>query len=215
MNYLYAFILIFSGFILITILHTFVMAVVGRLLGGDIEEFAVGVGPRLLGFDYGDMVIRLNWLPLGGYVKFDEYFAELKPLRQIIEALSGNLVLILVALAIFGLSDGFGKFASGFYQTIIGAIAPLSTGKNLVGQLFAFAENNSFLTLFALMSAKLAAYNLLPFGSLNGGFIIVNVLKMVFRLSEKAVERYSLISLLVMVLLMIAWFVALVGFLLS
>jgi Zn-dependent protease len=50
-----------------------------------------------------------------------------------------------------------------------GALAPLSTARLLLAQGEAFARMHGFALVFALFSLKLCAFNLLPFGGLNGG----------------------------------------------
>lgn len=53
----------------------------GKLFGVRIEEFSIGFGPKAISFTKNDTVYRINWLPLGGYVRF--YGADLsEPLDQ-------------------------------------------------------------------------------------------------------------------------------------
>lgn len=42
----------------------------GKLFGIGIEEFSIGFGPKAIAFKKGDTEYRINWLPLGGYVRF-------------------------------------------------------------------------------------------------------------------------------------------------
>lgn len=42
----------------------------GKLFGIRVEEFSIGFGPKAFGFKKGDTEYRINWLPLGGYVRF-------------------------------------------------------------------------------------------------------------------------------------------------
>jgi regulator of sigma E protease len=44
--------------------------VVGRLCGIAAEAFSIGFGPAIVRFKRGVTEYRLNWIPLGGYVKF-------------------------------------------------------------------------------------------------------------------------------------------------
>lgn len=42
----------------------------GKLFGIRVEEFSIGFGPRAFGFRKNHTEYRINWLPLGGYVRF-------------------------------------------------------------------------------------------------------------------------------------------------
>ncbi len=66
-NTLVAFLLLIC---IIVVIHELGHFLVGRLLGIGVEEFSVGFGPKALSFKWGETVYRLNWFPLGGYVRF-------------------------------------------------------------------------------------------------------------------------------------------------
>ena len=43
--------------------------VLAKLVGMRVHEFAIGFGKRIVGFTRGDTEYRINWVPLGGYVR--------------------------------------------------------------------------------------------------------------------------------------------------
>lgn len=42
----------------------------GKFFGIRVEEFSIGFGPKAFGFRKNQTEYRINWLPLGGYVRF-------------------------------------------------------------------------------------------------------------------------------------------------
>lgn len=48
----------------------------GKAFGIRVEEFSIGFGPKAFSFQKGNTDYRINWLPLGGYVRF--YGADLE-----------------------------------------------------------------------------------------------------------------------------------------
>lgn len=195
--------------------HLLAFALVGRLLGGKIEEYGIFTGPKLFGFQLGGVTIRVNALPFGGFVKFADGFSDLSAWRKIIIVLSGCAALILIAILIFGASEGWNKVINGFPQMFWLTVAPFSSGKEIFATLFEFARTQTFLACIGLFAAKMAAFNLLPLGLLNGGEALKYLLQSFVNISEKAVERFSLISLLIMLLIYLIWTAALINFLLS
>lgn len=59
-------------------IHEFGHFFFAKLFGIGVEQFSFGFGPRLFGIKVGDTDYRLNWIPLGGYVKMvgDDPFEE-------------------------------------------------------------------------------------------------------------------------------------------
>ncbi len=82
---LFIFILILS---LLIIVHEFGHFIAARLNGVAVEQFSLGFGPLLFKIKKGDTEYKINWIPLGGYVKMagdsqaeyqgkqDEYFSK-------------------------------------------------------------------------------------------------------------------------------------------
>lgn len=66
-NPMVAFVLLIG---VVVIIHELGHFLVGRLLGLTIEEFAIGFGPLAWSHLHKGTLYRINWLPLGGYVRF-------------------------------------------------------------------------------------------------------------------------------------------------
>ncbi|UQV47485.1 hypothetical protein KIV45_11965 [Janthinobacterium lividum] len=159
-------------------IHISVMAVCARALGITVRSVSYGVGPTLL--TLGKMKVKL--LPLAGNVALKDTREEtlyddapcldaynFQPLwKQLVLPLSGVVVLLALSLGIMGAS-GWERFVAAFGQIIRGALAPLSTAQELLGEWETFARTHGFALVFALFSLKMCAFNLLPFAGLNGG----------------------------------------------
>lgn len=66
-NTIVAFIILIS---IIIFVHELGHFIAGRIFKIQVEEFSIGFGPVAYSFKKGPTVYRINWLPLGGYVRF-------------------------------------------------------------------------------------------------------------------------------------------------
>lgn len=174
------------SFILFMLIHISVMAACARLFGITLRSVSYGVGPTLLALGK----VKVKLLPLAGSVALKDTREEelydddpcldsynFQPLwKQLVLPLSGVAVLLAVALGILG-APGWSGFIAAFGQIIAGALAPMSTAQELLGEGEAFARTHGFAAVFALFSLKLCAFNLLPFAGLNGGQALLALLR--------------------------------------
>jgi membrane-associated protease RseP (regulator of RpoE activity) len=191
-----------------TSLHVLVMAAVARLVGAKVEEVSLFYGKKILKTKFGDTTFSLGTIPLGGYVKCDEDFQNLHPLKRTLAPLCGCLALLILAMAVFGATEGFQKMARGFYQIASGVFAPRTQGALLVLTLFRFAEASTFLACVALVASKLAAFNLLPIPTLSGGDILLTLTGWIKPLSEKLRERIQIFGFIALLIIMLCWTIA-------
>lgn len=104
-------------------------------MGIKVEEFGIGYPPRALTmFERNGVKYTLNWLPLGGFVRFasdgerDSLYgvgslAAAAPWRKIIVMVAGPLMNLLLAMLIFAVIFSF-----------VGV--PTPTGRQIIGQVF-------------------------------------------------------------------------------
>ena len=163
---------------LFMLIHVSVMALCARAFGITIRRIAYGVGPTLLSI--GKAQVKL--LPFAGSVvlkdtreediydhdRGSDIYNERPLWQQLAVLLSGVAAPLILALGLLG-TQGWSIFTAAFPQIIAGALAPLSTAQQLLADGEAFAAAHGFALLAALVSVKLCALNLLPFGGLNGG----------------------------------------------
>lgn len=168
--------------LLFMLIHVSAMALCARAFGITIRRIAYGVGPTL--FSVGKAQVRL--LPFAGSVVLkdtreeqiygDEPGGDIyneRPLwQQFAVLLSGVAVPLILALGLLG-AQGWHGFTAAFAQIIAGALAPLSTAQLLLADGDAFARTHGFVLVAALVSVKLCAFNLLPFGGLAGGQVLL------------------------------------------
>lgn len=163
---------------LFMLIHVSVMALSARAFGITIRRIAYGVGPTLLSIGKA----QLKLLPFAGSVvlkdtreediydddRGNDIYNERPLWQQLAVLLSGVAVPLILALGLLG-AQGWPIFTGAFAQIISGALAPLNMAQQLLADGEAFAATHSFVLVFALVSVKLCALNLLPFGGLNGG----------------------------------------------
>ena len=197
------------------------MAIAGWVLGAKIEVVSLFSGPRILGRKMGGADFRISLLPVGGYVKFygnttesagignGKAFKDLHVMKRVFIALSGPLALLLFAANMIGLGQVARPLISGFSQFFSGALMPFSQGQYLLQRLADIAATSVPLFL-ALIAIKMAAFNLLPLPILNGGYVILEILRLVFTISDKAMERLNQIGFLLVLVVMCGWTVAII-----
>lgn len=66
-NTIIAFIILIS---VVVFVHELGHFLAGKAFGIEVEEFSIGFGPKAYSFKKGATEYRINWLPLGGYVRF-------------------------------------------------------------------------------------------------------------------------------------------------
>lgn len=71
-NTIVAFIILIA---IIVFVHEFGHFIAGKIFKIQVEEFSIGFGPAAFSIKKGPTLYRINWLPLGGYVRF--YGADL------------------------------------------------------------------------------------------------------------------------------------------
>lgn len=175
----------FTAAVVFLVLHISVMALCAWGMGVRIRQVRYGIGPCL--FSVGK--VRIHLLPLSGSVKLKDSREELlepddvadafnhQPAwKQVLLPLSGAVAMLSIAISILG-AEGWHSFVSAFPQIVEGALGPFSSARISFDRFSAFATGHSFAAVFALVAAKLAAFNLLPFGGFNGGLALINLLK--------------------------------------
>lgn len=199
------------------LIHISVMAACARLFGITLRSISYGVGPTLLSWGK----VRVKLLPLAGNVVLKDTREEtlydddpcldaynFQPLwKQFVLPLSGVVVLLALSLGIMGAS-GWERFVAAFGQIVHGALAPLSTAQELLGEGETFARTHGFALVFALFSLKLCAFNLLPFAGLNGGQALLAIARggRAFVAWEETLTKWMLLPGLAILL---AWAAAL------
>lgn len=196
------------AFNICVVVHVMSMAAAAWLVGAPIISIGLFFGPHIKRIKLGDAVLNIHAIPLGGYVKFSKDFQEGHPLNQILIAISGCIALLVLASVVFGVSEAFHKFVSGFTQIISGALSPRSEGSQFLIALYEFAKNNPFTLCLGLFASKFAAANMLPFPSLNGGDIILMLLNWIKPVSEKLRDKFKSFGIVILLIIMICWIVA-------
>jgi len=74
-NTLYVLGIVFC-FGLVIFVHEFGHFFVAKKSGVKVDQFAFGFGKKIFGFQWGETEYRVNWIPLGGYVKMAGEFPE-------------------------------------------------------------------------------------------------------------------------------------------
>jgi membrane-associated protease RseP (regulator of RpoE activity) len=190
---------------LATFLFTAAIALGGRSSVVDVKRYNLFIGPRLWSGQVAGIPVTIRAIPVSGYVEFchreeeageaphavaspDEtildrsgparrWFDDLHPIRRAAVALSGSACLLLVAVLCLGPARAWPAFLRGFVQAPAAAVAPLSTGKQLVGRLTEVVSTMPLAVALGLVFTKVAALNLLPLPGLTGGEILLTLLR--------------------------------------
>lgn len=219
--------LVFLAHVVAILAHTIGLFLSGRLAGASVREVGIFNGPALATMRVGYTALRLNLIPLGGYVKFanaesapslrgrGRLFEELPTLARALIAISGCLALLVVAAACLGPASALSHVASGFPQFVQGALHPVAVGAPLIARLARFVATHPVVSTVGLIVSKELAFNLLPIPILNGGDIIMILAQAFKPFPEKVRARLYQLGLLVLLAFLAAWAVAFVYFLTS
>lgn len=213
---------LFLGVILVQILHLSAIGIVGVLSGATLKQTSLGFGPvlfrsRLRG---AEVIVRL--LPMNGHVQFwrsdDEppapqgtpLFDDLPAYKRTATHLAGALVVFVVGSAIAG-SLLWREAADGVIDLFRGALAPTSTGADLLAEMMMAARERPYHVLVSLLFVKVAAWNLLPIPPLNGGAVLLDLAVPRSRTGARAAALT--VGIFITLAGFIAWAIALVTFL--
>lgn len=189
------------------------MAAAAWLVGAPLTKIGLFFGPTMKEFKLGNVVLAVSYIPYGGYIKCSDDFQKVHPIKQIFIPICGCLVLLILAMGVFGSYEAFQKFVRGWYQVLSGAFSPRVIGANLLVKLYKFAVENSFVMILGLVASKLASMNLLPLPSLNGGYIILTLLNWIKPMSLKLRDLLQQLGFAVTLMGHACWIVAFYYFL--
>lgn len=196
----------------ITLSSGLVMAFVTWGVGARPEEIRFHLGPSV--FAFRALGIRWSFSPLafGTSMSFtppgssetpgmdvDNAFTRLSLPRRLIAVASTFLGMILLALVCLPPSRGLAEMASGFEQSVNIVLAP-----ERVIAFFALLGTEGFWPALGVLSAKLAALNLLPLPPLSGFMLLREVWVSLTR-SRTQSNRLSSWSVTVMLMLYAGW----------
>jgi len=201
-----SYLLIFCTVSLLIILHELGHFLAAKRMGIPIARFSVGLGPKVWGFKMGETEYWLSMIPCGGYVmpalKDEEAFDKIPLKSRILFALGGPAANILGAFFCLALMNsvtlGF-TVDSVLYLPLeqicqmaiqIGTAIPLffSQPEHLSGIVGIVAAGGahvglSFVKLLqfsVLLNVNLAVLNLVPILPLDGGKIVMGLLRKIY-----------------------------------
>jgi len=194
-------------------LHVAIMALVGGLsLGVPIERISFGLGKRWFQTSIAGAPISFG-LPFGGFVKFvgDEPNVDPKllGLRRCEVELSGCAVLLVLAAVILGRHANFDVLAF-WQQFFAGALSPFGHAQVLLIDLGRYLDGRNDLSIFAVASFGVAAWNLFPLPPVNGGNALMYfVSSTLYPLTRRAQEWLFRVGILTSLLAGGSWLLAL------
>lgn len=157
-----------------TTVHLLGYIFVALAAGLNINEVQLAFGKPLFCFRFGVLPVKVGYLPWGGSVRIDDIERRSAGLRFLLHVAGPLAVMCLTGVCI-GYDRAAVELASGFRQIIQGALAPLTAGEHLVGRFFGLVESAPFLETIGVLTAKIAAFNLLPLPPNSGGLAVLTL----------------------------------------
>jgi regulator of sigma E protease len=202
-----SYLIVFCTISLIITLHELGHLLAAKRLGIPIARFSIGFGPKLWGFKMGETEYWFSMFPCGGYVmpalENEEAFDKIPLKSRIIFSLAGPVANVLGALLCLSLMNivklGF-SVNSVIYlpveqignmmmqictaipllfsqpQHLSGIVGIVAVGGAHVGLNFV-----KLLQFSVLLNMNLAVFNLLPILPLDGGKIVMGVLRKIYQ----------------------------------
>lgn len=201
-----SYLLVFLTISLIITLHELGHLLAAKWMGIPIACFSVGFGPKLWGFKMGGTEYWISLIPCGGYVMpaLDdaEFFENLPLTKRIVFSLGGPganilgafLVLSLVNIVQLGFTvhsalylpmEQIGRMGLQMCALIPSLFAHPDQLSGIVGIVAAGGEHvglsfNKLLQFSVLLNLNLAIFNLLPILPLDGGKIVMGLLRKIY-----------------------------------
>lgn len=201
-----SYLLIFCTVSLLIILHELGHFLAAKRVGIPIARFSVGFGPKVWGCKIGETEYWLSMIPCGGYVlpalKDEEAFYKIPLKSRVLFSLGGpaaNILGAFVCLSLMNSAELGVSVNSMIYLPLeqiwrmaiqIGAAIPLlfSQPDNLSGIVGIVAAGGahvglSFVKLLqfsVLLNVNLAVFNMLPILPLDGGKIVMGLLRKIY-----------------------------------
>ncbi len=202
-----SYLLIFCTFSLLIILHELGHFLAAKRMGIPMARFSVGLGPKLWGFKMGETEYWLSLIPCGGYVmpaiEDEEAFDTIPLRRRILFFLGGpaaNMAGALLCLSLMNIARLGWSVHSVIYLPLeqvwqmaiqIGAVIRLlfSQPEHLSGIVGIVAAGGAhvglscvkLLQFSVLLNVNLAVFNLLPILPLDGGKIVMGLLRKIYQ----------------------------------
>ena len=201
-----SYLLIFCTVSLLIILHELGHFLAAKWMGIPIARFSVGLGPKVWGFKKGQTEYWWSLIPCGGYVmpalKDEEAFNRIPLKRRILFSLGGpaaNILGAFVCLSLVNIAKlGFSAHSVIYLPleqmwqmaTQIGTaiLSLFSQPENLSGIVGIVAAGGAYVGLSfvkllqfsVLLNVNLAVLNLLPILPLDGGKIVMGLLRKIY-----------------------------------
>lgn len=188
--------------------HIGAMATTGALLGHVPHLVRVGVGPQLFR-TRGRIPLAVGLLPLGGWVQFAE--GDIDPFvgragwKLSVIAAAGCAALIVVGLALGASLHGLVRAWS---QLVEGALHPHDVGAPLIRR---YLDRLAIEPAPAVgsLALKVAAVNLLPLPSTNGGQLIAGIVRGLLPGRAPSPAPWLAVAMVPMLALGVGWILAL------
>lgn len=188
--------------------HIGAMATTGALLGHVPHLVRVGVGPQLFR-TRGRIPLAVGLLPLGGWVQFAE--GDIDPFvgragwKLSVIAAAGCAALIVVGLALGASLHGLVRAWS---QLVEGALHPHDVGAPLIRR---YLDRLAIEPAPAVgsLALKVAAVNLLPLPSTNGGQLIAGTVRVLLPGRAPSPAPWLAVAMVPMLALGVGWILAL------
>jgi len=202
-----SYLLIFLTVSLLIVLHELGHFLAAKRLGIPIARFSVGLGAKVWGFKMGETEYWLSLIPCGGYVmpamRDEEAFDRIPLKNRILFSMAGpaaNILGAFLCLSLMNVAKLGWSVNSSLYLPLeqiwqvaiqIGTVMPLllSQPEHLSGIVGIVAAGGahvglSFVKLLqfsVLLNVNLAVFNLLPILPLDGGKIVMGLLRKIYQ----------------------------------
>ena len=218
--------LLLVGFLApLTVAHVLSMTLVGSVCWGvGVERISIFYGEPLFRFRLGSIPIEVGYLPTGGSTTFHRTanvgacrqgvrtYEGLHPWQRVVVILSGPSLLLLLGYAFVGGNELLGVLHRFIPTFVSGTMSPGTQGVETLTSYFRFLEQGDYRIAFGVLAVVLAAVNLLPLPTLNGGEAVIELVQALsrHRLATKTTMVVRICSLLVALAVTASWAFALV-----
>jgi membrane-associated protease RseP (regulator of RpoE activity) len=169
-----------------------------------VESVHLFFGKPIFQFQLKSLKFKFGYIPTGGNIKYNfEDFLTRNLITRLLIVISGPFFILLSTIIILNVNISVIELIKGFEQIILGFISPINLGTKFIHSFNEFYSKNTLLLSYAILSTKIAAFNLLPIPPLSGGQFIVELFPIFKKIKYRLIINN--IGLIIGFILMAVW----------
>jgi membrane-associated protease RseP (regulator of RpoE activity) len=232
----------FAGWVL-SVLWVVVDGVLAKILHFAVERYSINIGPKLFEVRFAGGILRVNWFPLGSFIKFKDFkldprwgsvepaeealapadkfgsqpdylnYSEHPRWKRALSVMAAPLLTILICSLIVGENVSARTICGTFPWLGQMTLSPRSNGGRIVAGFFLDLRQHGIVYGAAVFGIVMSFLNCLPLGALRGGLFIKSFIKPGRPSYSKVEAIWNVTGILMLMVFMVITWTAYISYL--